>query len=375
MEYTFMHPEMDKKDNYKLKFEKKEKVLVSRDQLRPLPKKNKVKADNNIYEAKILDCRQHEYKIHYRGYNKRYDEWVNASHIFKTTINKQPIKNEIIQINDISHSQKSKKRPFDDMIHSQTSITKRQKLNNEKKVFKTFDNDNNNINHIIKHETMETIHCANCKISLQTKDKFRCSNCKLSYYCNQQCQSKHWNIHKFECNKEINVKTERVSVNDWNCCGIIYWLNRVNNGIFSNDKYRELRRHIVIGELRGYDLVSINNVTLKMMGIKKEKEQKIVLNALMDVVMNDNFDNRVANEMQIVNDDIRIQYFDAMSYEILNDPVKIKSSGYIYNKEYITKYIQLYKIDPITKQKVDLEDIVVCKQLKDEIYAWKKAKH
>eukprot|EP01084_Bolivina_argentea_P031802 58852_1 len=170
------------------------------------------------------------------------------------------------------------------------------------------------------------LNCSNCCVDLRNKDVWRCSKCKLSFYCNKKCQLDNWKIHKMRCGKSIvDVKIERVSVNDWNCYAIIYWFNRVNNGMFNDIKYKELRKHIVVGKIKGCDLMSINNITLRMMRIYDMIEQQSILNAIKDVIMNDNFNNIIANIMKI--DDIPMKYVDVTTYEIMNEPVKIMQSG------------------------------------------------
>eukprot|EP00483_Globobulimina_turgida_P011214 UN11235 len=65
-------------DSHEYKFQKDEKVLV-------LPQKH----NDDIYEAKILehklDSKSKEalYRIHYKGWNERWDEWVNARRLLK----------------------------------------------------------------------------------------------------------------------------------------------------------------------------------------------------------------------------------------------------------------------------------------------------
>jgi len=66
------------KDQFDFKFKKDEKVLI-------LP----VNTGDDIYEAKVLECkmngksRKPQYKIHYKGWNKRWDEWVDHGRLLK----------------------------------------------------------------------------------------------------------------------------------------------------------------------------------------------------------------------------------------------------------------------------------------------------
>lgn len=41
--------------------------------------------------------------------------------------------------------------------------------------------------------------CAYCNEPICNK---KCGHCKLAFYCTQQCQKKHWPLHKFECKKK-----------------------------------------------------------------------------------------------------------------------------------------------------------------------------
>eukprot|EP01084_Bolivina_argentea_P113962 203007_1 len=100
-------------------------------------------------------------------------------------------------------------------------------------------------------EQKMNLRCANCDLDLSDKDAWRCRKCKMSFYCNHECQLEHWNVHKIECKKSVmDLSNERLSVNDWNCYGIIYWLNRVNDGMFNGIKYVTLRKKIVTSQMR-----------------------------------------------------------------------------------------------------------------------------
>jgi len=63
-------------DEFDFKFKKDEKVLI-------LP----VHTGDDIYEAKVLECKMKakkpQYKIHYKGWNKRWDEWVDHGRLLK----------------------------------------------------------------------------------------------------------------------------------------------------------------------------------------------------------------------------------------------------------------------------------------------------
>merc|ERR1712129_91521 len=59
-----------------IEYDNDEKVLI-------LPKDS----SDNIYEAKILerkmDKNKAQYKIHYKGWNKRWDEWISPRRLLK----------------------------------------------------------------------------------------------------------------------------------------------------------------------------------------------------------------------------------------------------------------------------------------------------
>eukprot|EP01083_Nonionella_stella_P175854 613681_1 len=219
--------------------------------------------------------------------------------------------------------------------------------------------------------------CAYCNVDLTHKDLWRCSQCKHKFYCGKECQSLHWQVHKLECGKPAasttakhDIKMERVPVQDWSCYSIIYWFNRARDGQFRDIKYMELRKHFVIGKVKGgCDLMSINAVMLRMMGIHDRDEQDMVLNAIFDVVTNDDFDNVFANTSNT--DEIPKGLMDPVLYELLRDPVRVQRFGYIYERSFITKYIAANKMDPLTRESVKMSDIVQCKELEKEIMTWR----
>lgn len=45
-------------------------------------------------------------------------------------------------------------------------------------------------------------HCNMCdKMESEARTHKRCSRCKVAYYCNAECQHKHWPIHRKGCVK------------------------------------------------------------------------------------------------------------------------------------------------------------------------------
>eukprot|EP01083_Nonionella_stella_P269362 911296_1 len=163
-----------------------------------------------------------------------------------------------------------------------------------------------------------------------------------------------------------NIKMERVSVNDWSCYSIVYWFNTLYDGI----KYMELRKQIVVGKLKGSELASLNPLMLRMMGIHDSDEQDSILNAIADVVTNDDFENVFANTLNA--DDIPRELMDPVLYQLIKDPVGVMPNGYVYERSFITQYIAEYKMDPMTKVPAILDWIVECPKLKNKIASWKK---
>ena len=221
----------------------------------------------------------------------------------------------------------------------------------------------------IKIEDVGTLFCSNCKMSLHHDHAWRCSQCKLVYYCGTKCQINHWDHHKTKCGTPTIVKTEKVGVTDWNYYSVICWLNRVNNGQFKGAKYRELRKHLFIGQIGGSDLGAINEIILRMMGIHDVNEQELVLDTISELLLNDGFDHRPTNAINGM--DIPIKYVGALSYEVMTNPIKVVISAYVYEEECITQYIKQHLRDPITEQSVILFDLVECRELKRDIKIWR----
>eukprot|EP01084_Bolivina_argentea_P113960 203000_1 len=168
--------------------------------------------------------------------------------------------------------------------------------------------------------------------------------------------------------KGIENIIEIKSVNDWNCYGIIYWLNRVNNGILNGFEYWNLRRHIVVGKVCGNQLCHLNDVTLKMIGIYDENKVRLILDLISELISDNSYNNLMANVL--LTDMIPDSYCDPVSFELMNDPVMVESCGNIYEREFIEKYIGNYNKDPLTQKSVYISEIISCDDLKCKINAW-----
>lgn len=172
------------------------------------------------------------------------------------------------------------------------------------------------------------------------------------------------------CDDNDGSKIERKAVDDWSHYAIIYWLNRVNDGRFKDVKYTNLRKHIFIGKVRGNQLCHLNEVTLNMIGIFKLEEIDCILDTISELIENDEYNNFAANT--VLTDNIPISYCDAMSFELMKNPVLLKSSGYIYERESIKEYIGRYHKDPLSQTTAHLNQMVEDKLLRSKIDLWRK---
>ena len=167
----------------------------------------------------------------------------------------------------------------------------------------------------------------------------------------------------------VDMKKERISMNEWNCYAVIYWLNRLNDAKFRDWKYNKLRNMIFEHKLKGSELVRLTDIALRFAGVENKDDQKEIVHAIADLIANDNFDNMAAN-MSVT--DTEKVYCDPILFEVMTDPVMVTLSGYTYERSNIEQYIQKYGKDPITKQEVKLEHIVTNQALKEIIKQWKQ---
>lgn len=49
-------------------------------------------------------------------------------------------------------------------------------------------------------ETMNSLECSNCGL---TGSMFKCLGCEAAFYCDERCQTRHWNIHVEKCPKRM----------------------------------------------------------------------------------------------------------------------------------------------------------------------------
>lgn len=171
-------------------------------------------------------------------------------------------------------------------------------------------------------------------------------------------------------NNNNNGIIDKNSMKHWNHYAIIYWLNRVKHGKFAHFKYTNLRKHIFMSKLKGYDLNKINNVTLKLLDINDRFEQNLILDSIFDLIINDNYKNLAY--LHIKTDNIPFEYIDPISYEIMIEPVIVKSTGYIHEKKSIQQFILTFGKDPILRKDTFYDDIIPNQQLKLEIDRWRQ---
>eukprot|EP01084_Bolivina_argentea_P113961 203001_1 len=196
--------------------------------------------------------------------------------------------------------------------------------------------------------------------------KAKCDN--VFQYNESVSDSEYNGDYKLDCIK--NDIFERKSVFEWNYYAIIYWLNRVNNGQFNGLKYMNLKRYICIGQVRGNQLCHLNEVTLRMLGIYDMNDIELILNEIFELVSKDEFNNIIANVL--CNDNVPDMYCDPISFELMNEPVLVKPSGYIYENEWIKNYVRKYNKDPLTRQQVCMNQIIDDDCLKKRIVIWKQ---
>eukprot|EP01084_Bolivina_argentea_P123987 219711_1 len=235
-------------------------------------------------------------------------------------------------------------------------------------------------------QEVEDISCFNCAKKLGENDKYRCSVCKIAWYCGSECQIENWKTHEKECkmgenNKDINddiiMKIENKHVDNWNWYEIIYWLNRCKYGRFNNIKYLNLRKHLYIGKIKGYQLKSINHITLNMIGINDYNSHMLILDAFAELLMEEdmnNISNNALNMFKNDNIDIPMKYLDPISYELMCEPMicKNKKINTCYEWKCIQKYVKQYGMDPLMQQTVTLKEFVKHDALKNEIDEWKQ---
>jgi len=176
-------------------------------------------------------------------------------------------------------------------------------------------------------------------------------------------------VHRVPVESVKTVKREKVSVKSWNCYAVIFWLNRVSDGKFCDSEYNELRKMIIKHELKGSELIYLNCVALRFGGVADRNDQKELINAIDDLMVNDNFVNLAADLKMTKDEEV---YCDPILFEVMNDPVMVMKSGYTYERSNIEQYIRKYGKDPISGQEVDLNNIAPNHSLKKIITLWKK---
>ena len=201
--------------------------------------------------------------------------------------------------------------------------------------------------------------CWNCEVRLSENDKYRCSVCKKAWYCGEKCQTEHWNkVHESDCKKcaenESVIKIERKCIDNWNWYEIIHWFNRIKHFRFNNIEYMNVRKHLYIGKIKGYQLKDINHISLNMIGITDYNKHQMILNVIAELCLGelDMFVNASLDMFTMADIDIPLQYLDPISYELMSDPVCVKKSkdGICFERKSLEKYVTQYSITVDTRE-------------------------
>lgn len=101
-----------------------------------------------------------------------------------------------------------------------------------------------------------------------------CSQCQLAYYCDDQCQRKHWKQHKVECKKgqtEKNImeNTLATQVNSSGC-------EKMDNKTADNDKYKRKNHKIKVTQNMSENTPETEGVSLRCanVGCNKAADDK-----------------------------------------------------------------------------------------------------
>merc|ERR1712228_365124 len=70
--------------------------------------------------------------------------------------------------------------------------------------------------------------------------------------------------------------------------------------------------------------------------------------------------------------EVPTEYECPITYNLMQDPVLVVTSGWTYDRKAITEWINEHGDDPMTKKKTSLEDLVPNRSLIDGIEQWKK---
>merc|ERR1712129_212091 len=123
-------------------------------------------------------------------------------------------------------------------------------------------------------------------------------------------------------------------------------------------------------KINGSELQKLNDIALRFAGVENENEQNEIINAIAELLKNDNFDNQAANMKVTANEHT---FCDPIMLEIMNEPVMVTLSGYTYERANIERYIQMYRKEPMTNQDVLMEHIVPNQAVKQMIGQWKQS--
>lgn len=78
--------------------------------------------------------------------------------------------------------------------------------------------------------------------------------------------------------------------------------------------------------------------------------------------------------MDVLGDDIPENFLDPISFDLLNDPVKLPSSGQILNRRTIKQHLLNDEHDPFNRAPLKYKDLIEVPEFKRQIEEWVKEK-
>ena len=139
-----------------------------------------------------------------------------------------------------------------------------------------------------------------------------------------------------------------------------------------DDRFAVFKEYALCHRLCGHELGALNAVTLRVMGLREEGLQRMVLDKVGALKRESVL--RTFNSLAVTaNASVPKQYLDPISYELMTDPVMVTVSGYSYQRSVIEKHIANYKNDPFSRQYVSSQHLVENRALKECIAEYVKA--
>ena len=198
---------------------------------------------------------------------------------------------------------------------------------------------------------------------------------------------------------------------NWRVEQILQWLNLIEFGSFKDIKYDNLREGIQKLEIDGSNIIKMNDLTLKSLGIDDQFDQNLIttnIERLVEISSKNEEDessqdklngNDIIEEEQDMNlldggyvtpgggggdgsgeqygfgtnqsgkDNFEIpeEYLDPIHYTIMRDPVLSIVSGHTFERESITEWINQKGTDPINQKALNLNQLVPNRTLREAI--------